>query len=317
MSPANPIQYQRNSGKAAAVMFIGLCVTLILLSWIFISSLSTEESDTTTEPAPFLSAPESLSLVQPRLVSDRSTICAGQPFTLGIYFEIKPGWHIYWKHPGDAGLASRAPLILPEGFKASPLQFPLPERFVQPGNITGYGYTEAVMLCVEIQPPADLPPGQTLSFMAKPDWLACAGQCIPGRATLEIILNTGTAALPGPEHELLEKWRSKLPLPADHPEAPFQSKINLNQSPDGKEGNLHITLNWRFKPRRVEIFPVPPPEGIFKIRRIRTQDRQTVIEVDFPKAEGVSKEAFPELLITYFHTDGQRRGVVLPIDFRH
>ena len=25
----------------------------------------------------------------------------------GIYFKLEPGWHVYWKNPGDAGLPPR------------------------------------------------------------------------------------------------------------------------------------------------------------------------------------------------------------------
>jgi len=49
-------------------------------------------------------------------VANVSAIAPGQPFMLGFKFTIAPGWHIYWKNPGDSGLPTEVKLNLPEGF---------------------------------------------------------------------------------------------------------------------------------------------------------------------------------------------------------
>ena len=40
----------------------------------------------------------------------------------GLYFKLEPGWHVYWKNPGDAGLPPNIHWTLPEGVTAEPLQ---------------------------------------------------------------------------------------------------------------------------------------------------------------------------------------------------
>ena len=42
-------------------------------------------------------------LVTASLVTDVGAIQAGQRFRIGILYQIEPGWHIYWKYPGDSG----------------------------------------------------------------------------------------------------------------------------------------------------------------------------------------------------------------------
>jgi hypothetical protein len=44
--------------------------------------------------------------VKAELRADVSAVKPGEEFTLGVLLKIKPKWHIYWKYPGDAGLAT-------------------------------------------------------------------------------------------------------------------------------------------------------------------------------------------------------------------
>src|SRR6185369_17626506 len=96
-------------------------------------------------------------LVKTELLADVKTVEAGKPFHVGVRLHIKPGWHVYWINPGDAGLPTRVKFSLPDGFKAGELKYPLPVRFEQ-GGVIGYGYHDEVMLIAEITPPADLKP---------------------------------------------------------------------------------------------------------------------------------------------------------------
>ena len=38
------------------------------------------------------------------LLVETNEIVVNKDFVIGIKFEIEPGWHIYWKNPGDSGL---------------------------------------------------------------------------------------------------------------------------------------------------------------------------------------------------------------------
>ncbi|NCZ97019.1 thiol:disulfide interchange protein, partial [bacterium] len=54
------------------------------------------------------------------LISEPKPILPGQPFTVGLRFQPKPGWHIYWKNPGDSGMAPSVKWRLPQGYTAGP-----------------------------------------------------------------------------------------------------------------------------------------------------------------------------------------------------
>ena len=75
-----------------------------------------------------------------RLVASADRLDPSEPVPLGVEFEIKTGWHIYWRNPGGAGLATDFSWRLPTGVKAGPLRWPLPVAFTQSGDIPGYGY---------------------------------------------------------------------------------------------------------------------------------------------------------------------------------
>ena len=62
--------------------------------------------------------------VQASLVAEHESIRAGEPFWVGLRLKMEPGWHTYWKNPGDAGLPTRVKWTLPEGFEAGPTDDP-------------------------------------------------------------------------------------------------------------------------------------------------------------------------------------------------
>ena len=38
-----------------------------------------------------------------QLVVPEKVLMAGVPTNAGLYFKLEPGWHVYWKNPGDSG----------------------------------------------------------------------------------------------------------------------------------------------------------------------------------------------------------------------
>ena len=131
--------------------------------------------------------------VQVQLVPETESIRAGEPFWLGLRLEMEPGWHTYWKNPGDSGLPTRIKWTLPDGFLARPIEWPYPHTFSQ-GPVTSYGYENQVLLPVQITPPASLPDGGPVTITARADWLECKEACLPGRADLTVTLPVSTAA---------------------------------------------------------------------------------------------------------------------------
>ena len=151
-------------------------------------------------------------LVKADLLADATAAVAGKPFTVGVRLQMAPEWHTYWQYSGDAGLPTKIEWQLPDGFKAGPIQWPLPEKIVSPGDIINYGYSREVMLLVEITPPATLPPGD-VTLKAKATWLVCRESCIPGSKELTLSLPVGTEAHAA-NAELFARYRQLLPITA-------------------------------------------------------------------------------------------------------
>ncbi len=124
--------------------------------------------------------------VQAELVSETESVRPGEPFWVGLRLQMAPGWHTYWKNPGDSGLATRLRWTVPDGFQAGPIQWPYPRAFSQ-GPVSSYGYEGEVLLPLKITPPASLSAG-AVTLAARADWLECQEACIPGRADLSLVL---------------------------------------------------------------------------------------------------------------------------------
>ena len=93
------------------------------------------------------------------LVSEHTGVVPGQPFWVALHFDIIPEWHTYWRNPGDSGNPPTLSWSLPQGFSASDIHWPYPQR-LPVGPLMNYGYSDQAMLLVEITPPGTLSPGQ-------------------------------------------------------------------------------------------------------------------------------------------------------------
>jgi thiol:disulfide interchange protein DsbD len=162
-------------------------------------------------------------LVKAQLKSDLRP--GTQSFLVGVHLQIESGWHIYWKYPGDAGLATSVKWELPDGFAVSDLLWPTPIGFEQAGQIQGFGYEEEVVLLAQVTPP----PGWAASAMigAEVRWLACETTCVPGKASLQLQVDPAVASDPA-DRELLAQWLAHVPIPADAPENPAKIKVTTS-----------------------------------------------------------------------------------------
>jgi thiol:disulfide interchange protein/DsbC/DsbD-like thiol-disulfide interchange protein len=154
-------------------------------------------------------------LVKGELVAETSSVAPGATLWVALHLEIKPGWHIYWRNPGDSGLPTAIDWKLPPAFSAGQIVWPVPEHFMQNG-IGNYGYAGATHLLVPITVPGGLAPGQTARLAAEAFWLVCSDICIPGDA--QYSLDLPVAARPAPPDpataSLFATARARVPVPA-------------------------------------------------------------------------------------------------------
>lgn len=149
------------------------------------------------------------------LVAPVTAVIAGTPFTVGLHQAIAPHWHTYWKNPGDSGEPTRLTWTLPEGFKASDIEWPIPEA-IPVGPLVNFGYSNETLLPVTITPPKDYS-GNAITLTAKAEWLVCEKICIPEEKTVTLTLPVvpkGTAVAASGSAELFAAAARAQPVEA-------------------------------------------------------------------------------------------------------
>ena len=231
-------------------------------------------------------------LVKARLVSDVNSVKPGEPFTLGVLLKITPGWHIYWKNPGESGMATSVKWKLPEGFAAGELQFPFPRQFGQSGDVIGYGYEDEVLLTATITPPKNLDSSKPLSVSADVAWLVCEKVCLPGKAKLTLDFPTIAEA------EVFAAWRQLFP------------RATLAAS--GNESPRSAFAKWDNFVKDVRWFPVPPSASGIENIQTKTDGRVSTITFDLVPAPG---DAAPmSFLVVWTDENGKQQGAEFTVN---
>lgn len=168
-------------------------------------------------PAPLLAA-ESAAVTSPRvtatLLSGRDAVAPGERFHVALVQRIAPGWHTYWRNPGDSGEPTRIDWALPEGVAAGAIQWPAPKAIrVEP--LVNFGFEGTVLLPVEITVPATAKPGEMLSLAANATWLVCEKICIPEEGSFRLDLPVaGAGSSDAAAQARIERALADLPQPA-------------------------------------------------------------------------------------------------------
>src|SRR3954464_3812392 len=118
---------------------------------------------------PALAQPDSGPKVAARLIAEDTAVAPGGTVTVALEEKIAPGWHTYWKNPGDAGAPTEIEWILPAGWKAGAIQWPRPKR-LPVGPLMDYGYEGTPWLLIPLTASADATPGP-VTIKAKASWL--------------------------------------------------------------------------------------------------------------------------------------------------
>ncbi len=148
------------------------------------------------------------------LAAETTTIQPGTTLTLAFVMRPQPGWHGYWRNPGDAGAEPRVRWRLPEGWQAGPLQYPVPQRLVALG-LMNYVYESDHALLVAINVPPEAEPAALFPIDARLDYLVCTTEiCVPETATVTVQVTTGRT---GPRNPAFDQYRRALPRPVTEP----------------------------------------------------------------------------------------------------
>ena len=121
-------------------------------------------------------------------------VAPGQPLWLGLQIAHQPGWHTYWKNPGDSGLPTELRWTLPAGVDVGDIAWPVPQK-LRVEQMANYGYEGTVLLPVALQLAPSFKAAEHLTVRLHASWLVCKLECIPeeGNFTLQLPLHGSTA----------------------------------------------------------------------------------------------------------------------------
>ncbi|MDP9414164.1 MAG: thioredoxin family protein [Pseudomonadota bacterium] len=158
-----------------------------------------------------LPQPQAGNAISASLLPEFGQVRPGETVTLAILMRPKPGWHGYWKNPGDAGIESRVEWTLPPGGKAGPLRYPVPGRLIISG-LMNYVYEREHALLVDVHVPAKAAEGTSFPIRARLDYLACTDEiCVPESADVATSLAIGPST--AERNAGFDAYRQALPRP--------------------------------------------------------------------------------------------------------
>ena len=239
-------------------------------------------------------------LVKASLLADTSAVVPGKPFTVGLLLRMAPGWHTYWKYSGDAGLPTEIKWNLPPGWKVGEIQWPIPLKTIDPGDILTYGYQDEVLLIQEVTPPAKIAES-SMKLSAQTDWLVCEKICIPGNANLVLELPTSTLAEPK-NTDLFARYRRLLPQ-----KFPDAKTASTTWSHAGNDLDFKISSEQIANYRAIDFFPLPEGNTVAGHPSIESR---TANEISFKipiESTDRSLSSMPGLIVFAEHENGNDR----------
>jgi thiol:disulfide interchange protein DsbD len=236
------------------------------------------------------------------LISDRASVAPGETIHVALHMTMQPGWHIYWKNAGDAGLPPQLILnddtALLEGALGE-FMWPLPKLLpVVEGEIMDYGYDDEAVFVMPLKVPEDASGELRLAGVA--DYLICESVCIPETADVSLVLGVGAPVENQVSGELIGRWIARVPGPfagearisdaaapwtlSLAPEDAFAEGTRVRFFPNGHEISHPAEQPQRAGPGGVSVSLTPDRAG--KVG----ETLEGIIRVEAPGAEPVGYE---------------------------
>jgi DsbC/DsbD-like thiol-disulfide interchange protein len=101
----------------------------------------------------------------------------------GIAFQLQPGWHTYWRTPGDSGVPPRIDFSKSENIEAVTILWPAPIKFEDGSGGFSLGYQKQVVLPLRIVAKNTDKP---VTLRTDINYAVCEKLCIPVEASAEL-----------------------------------------------------------------------------------------------------------------------------------
>jgi thiol:disulfide interchange protein DsbD len=240
-------------------------------------------------------------LVKASLLADTSAIVPGKPFNVGLLLRMAPGWHTYWKYSGDAGLSTEIKWNLPPGWKAGDIQWPIPLKTIDPGDILTYGYQDEILLIQEITPPEKIADA-SIKLSAQADWLVCEKICIPGSASLVLELPISTSAEPK-NTDLFARYRRLLSQ-----KFPDSKTATTAWSRSANDFLLKVSSEQIANYQAIDFFPLPQGNTVVGHPSVESRAGNEISFKIPVESADKSLSSIPGLIVFAQHENGNDRA---------
>ncbi len=148
----------------------------------------------------------------PRIVSEVETFAPGDTISVAIALKHPDEWHSYYKNSGGIELPLSVEWMLPEGFTAGDIQWPVPQ--VKEGFLgKSFIYEGEPVFVIDIGTPGGLETGEEFTITAAAAWQICKETCIDENAELTLTLVSAGQTRPDPDAEsLFARARDEQPV---------------------------------------------------------------------------------------------------------
>ena len=210
----------------------------------------------------------------------QATGSAGQ-IDAGLQIRLAPGWHAYWRNPGEAGIPPSIDWTGSNNLKSARMFWPAPHRYMLYGLITqGYEHGVVLPLAVTLDD-ADKP----VLLHALVHYSACKTICVPYTALLTLTLPAGIAA-PGPQAPLIARaWKT---VPTDLAQAGLAvSRVTVSKAHGKAPGAiLSFAVDSTAPLHRLDVFIDNVPDATPSAPKIwRDPERNRTVLSVFVKAK--------------------------------
>ena len=221
-----------------------------------------------------------------RLISPYSQN-SSKNITIGLEYQMQPGWKTYWKSPGDGGFAQNISWENSSNISDVKILWPTPIKFEILG-LTSLGYQDNVMFPLEIEIENEF---QDINLDLHVNYLICKEICIPGDARIFLDIPAGEKKI-NDNYFDVEQALSKLP------EKDFSRTYLKNINANVLEGENLSTIRLQIESEKIffnpEIF-LHTPFGLPVVQHTisySANNKLITAEFDFNK-KLISEDSFP------------------------
>lgn len=140
----------------------------------------------------------------------------------GIEVKLQPGWHTYWRYPGDAGVPPRFDFSGSDNLKTAKVRYPAPRLFSDDSGHS-IGYIDSVIFPVQVVPRQA---GKPVTLRLKIEYAVCEKLCIPAEGHVELLIAAG----PSTNDAALAAAEAQVPVPVSAADIELNAR-RVNDAP--------------------------------------------------------------------------------------